>query len=151
MTLRLIDITDERLVRIGFDIRQRDEVLKTLIDMLVSVNQFETREILLSRFIDRENVMSTAIGCNIALPHVTSDMLDKPILVIGVDKNGITYDESSEMVKMIFMFVGPSQNREAYLEALVRTSKILKVEKNRKMLIDASSPSQVISILKGLD
>lgn len=151
MSLKLIDITDERLIKIGFGTRQRNEVLQVLIDLLVGVHPFETREALLARFIERENIMSTAVGSNTALPHITSDRIEEPALVIGIEKEGIRYDESSDPVKIIFLFVGPAQKRESYLDALVRTSKILKVEKNRSLLIDAPAPAQVLSILKDLD
>ncbi len=151
MTFKLIDLTDERLIKIGFDNKQKDYVLKTLVDMLVSVKPFEDRESLFARFMEREGVMSTAIGSDVALPHVISDKLDKPMLAIGVDKDGIKYDETMESVKIIFMFVGPSEKREPYLEALVKTSKLLKTEQHRTLLINAQTPSRIISIIKELD
>jgi mannitol/fructose-specific phosphotransferase system IIA component (Ntr-type) len=151
MAFRLIDITNESLIKIGFDSKLRNDVLKILIDLILNLNLFEDRESLFARFIERENIMSTAIGSNIAIPHVISDKIETPILAIGIDRDGIKYDDSQELVKLVFMFVGPSRKREPYLEALVRTSKILKLKENREMLINAQTPSQVLSIIKELD
>lgn len=151
MTFRLIDITNERLIKVGFDSKLRNDVLKILIDLILNINPFEESESLFARFIEREDVMSTAIGSNIAIPHVISDKIEMPILAIGVDRDGIKYDDSQELVKLVFMFIGPSQKREAYLESLVRTSKILKQKENRDMLINAQTPSHVLSIIKELD
>ncbi len=151
MALRLIDITNERLVKIGFAIKQRDDVIKTLIDLMLQVNPFETKESLFLRFMEREDIMSTAIGSNIAIPHIISDKIEMPLLAMGIDKDGIKYDNSQELVKLVYMFVGPSQKREPYLEALVRTSKLLKQKENREMLIRALTPAEVMAIIKELD
>jgi mannitol/fructose-specific phosphotransferase system IIA component (Ntr-type) len=118
---------------------------------MLQVNPFETKESLFLRFIEREDIMSTAIGSNIAIPHVISDKIEMPLLAIGIDKDGIKYDNSRELVKLVYMFVGPSQKREPYLEALVRTSKLLKQKENREMLIHALTPSEVMAIIKELD
>ena len=151
MVLRLIDITDERLIKIGFPVKQRDAVFNVLIGMITAAHPFEEGQALFKRFIEREDVMSTAIGSAIAIPHIISGAIEAPLLAIGIDKDGIQYDQSSGPVKLISMFVGPSQKREPYLEALVRVSKLLKVEQNRTMLINADTPSQVLSIIKELD
>ena len=151
MVLRLIDITDERLIKIGFPVKQRDAVFNEMIGMITAAHPFEESRALFKRFIEREDVMSTAIGSAIAIPHIISGAIEAPLLAIGIDKDGIQYDQSSGPVKLIFMFVGPSQKREPYLESLVRVSKLLKVEQNRTMLINADTPSQVLSIIKELD
>ncbi|MCL4467313.1 MAG: PTS sugar transporter subunit IIA [Deltaproteobacteria bacterium] len=151
MVLRLIDITDERLIKIGFPEKKRDAVFIELIGLITAAHPFEDSPALFKRFVEREDVMSTAIGSAIAIPHIISGEIEAPLLAIGIDKDGIQYDAASEPVKLIFMFVGPSQKREPYLESLVRVSKLLKVEQNRTMLITASTPSQVLSIIKELD
>ena len=151
MVLRLIDLTDERLIKIGFPVKQRDDVFNEMIGLITAVRPIEDRPALFKRFIEREDVMSTAIGSAIAIPHIISGAIEAPLLAIGIDKNGIQYDQSSGPVKLIFMFIGPSQKREPYLESLVRVSKLLKVEQNRTMLINAGTPSQVLSIIKELD
>ncbi len=151
MAFRLIDITNEKLIKIGFASKPRNDVFKILIGLILNMHPFEESESLFARFIEREDVMSTGIGSSIAIPHVISDKIEMPILAIGVDRDGIKYDDSQELVKLVFMFVGPSQKREPYLEALVRTSKILKLKENREMFINAQTPSQVLSIIKELD
>ena len=151
MVLRLIDLTDERLIKIGFPVKQRDAVLHDMIGMITTLHPFEEGAALFKRFIEREDVMSTAIGSAIAIPHIISTEIQVPLLAIGIDKDGIQYDQTSGPVKLIFMFVGPSQKREPYLESLVRVSKLLKVEQNRTLLINAGTPSQTLSIIKELD
>ncbi len=151
MALRLIDSTNEHLIKIGFTVKQRDAVLEDLVNLIVSAQPFESHDALLKRFKEREEVMSTAIGSSIAIPHIISDRITDPLLAIGIDKDGIQYDASAGPVKLVFMFIGPAQKREPYLESLVRVSKLLKTEKNREQLINADSPSRVLSILQELD
>ncbi len=151
MALRLIDSTNEHFIKIGFTVKQRDAVLEDLVNLIVSAQPFESHDALLKRFKEREEVMSTAIGSSIAIPHIISDKIPDPILAIGIDKDGIQYDASAGPVKLVFMFIGPAQKREPYLELLVRVSKLLKTEKNRELLINADSPSRVLAILQELD
>jgi mannitol/fructose-specific phosphotransferase system IIA component (Ntr-type) len=151
MALRLIDITDEHLIRISFPVKERDAVLADLVGLMVAAQPFEEKDAVLKRFKEREEVMSTAIGYSLAIPHIVSDRIEAPVLAIGIDKEGIPFDASSGPVKLVFMFVGPAQKREPYLEALVRVSKLLKVERNRDALISAASPEQVMSIIRELD
>ncbi|MCL4479838.1 MAG: PTS sugar transporter subunit IIA [Deltaproteobacteria bacterium] len=151
MTIKLSNIADKRLIQIGFDIKKRDPVLLRLIDMLVKIDPFEERDILFNKFIERESVMSTSIGSGIALPHIISDKIDNTLLVIGIDKDGIEYDKTTEPVKIVFMFIGPARNRESYLDALVRVSRLLKVEQNKSKLLNVNTPEDVMNITNGMD
>ena len=48
MVLRLIDITDERLIKIGFPVKQRDAVFNEMIGIITAAHPFEESQALLS-------------------------------------------------------------------------------------------------------
>ena len=58
-----------------FDLKSKDKVeaIEELLDLLARQRLIDNKKLILTRIIDRENLVSTAIGSGVALPHARVD------------------------------------------------------------------------------
>jgi mannitol/fructose-specific phosphotransferase system IIA component (Ntr-type) len=73
---------------------ERWDAIVELMDLLVARGQIkpEDRDGILASLKQREETMSTGIGFGIAIPHCSSDRLDKVVAAFGRSSTGIEFD-----------------------------------------------------------
>jgi hypothetical protein len=81
-------------------------------DLLVARGQIkpEDRDGILASLKQREETMSTGIGFGIAIPHCSSDRLDKVVAAFGRSSTGIEFDAlDNAPVKFVVLFIVPKK------------------------------------------
>src|SRR5207249_11600408 len=73
---------------------ERWPAIVELIDLLVSLGKIKPadRDSILASLKQREETMSTGIGCGIAIPHCSSDRLEPGMAASGRSSRGIEFD-----------------------------------------------------------
>src|ERR1700744_3104828 len=84
--------------------------------------------------------MSTGIGFGIAIPHASSDRVDKVVAAFGRSTTGIEFDSlDNAPVKFIVLFVVPKDQFQTHLRTLAAIAKFLNDRKTRERLAPAQS------------
>src|SRR5207237_10691335 len=89
---------------------ERWDAIVELMDLLVARGQIkaEDREGILASLKQREETMSTGIGFGIAIPHCSSDRLDKVVAAFGRSSTGIEcFALDHAQVKFAVRFISP--------------------------------------------
>lgn len=146
--IQLADYIDEHLV-IFLEAATKEEVLKALVDLVVEKKGLPARDRFYQAIIDRENLVSTAIGLGVAIPHAklpvyTDFFVGVAILHKGIDWNAI--DDS--LVRLVFLIGGPENRQTEYLKILSSLTVTMRDEQLRRRLITATSPQSVVAILR---
>lgn len=145
---KVADYLDVELVAF-LDAGTRDAALQTLVDLAHQKNKVYDKEEFYGAIIDREKIVSTGIGMAVAIPHAKLSSYDDFFIAIGILARGVdwnTIDGSS--VRIIFMIGGPDDKQTQYLQILSGITNAVKDEERRKKLINASSPEEIIELLK---
>jgi len=67
----------------------------------------------------REQIVSTGVGNGVAIPHARIDVLKRPLLALGVAKNGVDFNApDGEPARLIFLILIPGHDPESQLELL---------------------------------
>ena len=99
----------------------------------------------------REQLMSTGIGLGLAIPHVRFKGVKSPIVLAGVQSDGIADYESidNEPVKIVIMIiVGENQHRE-HIRLLSMIVGRLKDGNLKDSLISAADGAELYGLLTG--
>ena len=100
---------------------ERWSAIVELVDLLVGKGQIraEDREVVLGALRAREETMSTGIGFGIAIPHASSDRVEKVVAAFGRSSKGIEFDSLDNLpVKFIVLFVVPKDQFQTHLRTL---------------------------------
>ncbi|MEW5816830.1 MAG: PTS sugar transporter subunit IIA, partial [Spirochaetota bacterium] len=106
-------LTGEDLILTDIHPGSKKEVLVQLIEPLVNKGIVQDREAFLSKLLQREEMVSTAIGRGIAIPHIRrpqDNPIKRPALVIGICKQGTEFDSfDGEPTKLFLLLCAGSE------------------------------------------
>jgi len=128
---------------------KKREALVALAENLASAPQIKNRQELLSEILRREELMSTAIGRGIAIPHVRLSSVTDLVVSVGISRCDIIDFQSLDdvPVRLLFMIASAYNQHAYYLQTLSFFSSHLKATELRESLIAAANPDAAYAIL----
>jgi nitrogen PTS system EIIA component len=130
---------------------ERYAAISELIDLLVSRGQIgeSDRETVLSALRAREETMSTGIGFGIAIPHASSERVNKVVAAFGRSSKGIEFEAlDNAPVRFVVLFVVPKDQFQTHLRTLAAIAKFLNDRVVRDRLGSASSAEEILQIFE---
>jgi PTS system nitrogen regulatory IIA component len=140
-------ISPDRILFLNYSTKR--DVLLALTDNLAAVPQVKNRQELVGEILKRDELMSTAIGRGIAIPHVRLSSVTDLVASIGVSQTDIidfqTLDD--EPVRLVIMIAASYNQHAYYLQTLSFFSSRLKNRDLREAILKAESPLEVYNLL----
>ena len=130
---------------------ERWSAIVELVDLLVAQSQVkpEDRDTVLAALRQREETMSTGIGFGIAIPHASSDRVEKVVAAFGRSATGIEFDSlDNAPVKFIVLFVVPKDQFQTHLRTLAAIAKFLNDRGTRDRLGAAATAEEILAIFQ---
>ena len=127
----------------------RHDALVELATALSSAPQVKHSDELISEILKREELMSTAIGRGIAIPHVRLSSVTDLVMAVGVCKTPvIDFQPIDDMpVSLLFMIAAAYNQHSYYLQTLSYFSAKLKKKELRDSLLNAQTTDEVYKLL----
>jgi PTS system nitrogen regulatory IIA component len=127
------------------------DVLIALAENLGKAPQVKNRQELTQEILRREELMSTAIGRGIAIPHIRLSSVTDLVVSIGVSRTDIVDFQAldDEPVRLVFMIAAAYNQHAYYLQTLSFFSARLKNRELRNSLLNAGTAEEVLGILTG--
>jgi len=106
-------------------------------------------EALKKAILEREEIMSTGVGLTIAVPHAKLSSVKSFTLGLARSEKGIDYDSlDGQPVRIIVTIAAPDNDQNTYLRVLAAVMHVLRNEDNRKAILAAKKPDEIISVFK---
>jgi PTS system nitrogen regulatory IIA component len=127
------------------------DALTALADNLAQAPQIKNRQELVREILRRDELMSTAIGRGIAIPHVRLSSVTDIVVSVGISRAGIADFQAldDEPVRLILMIAAAYSQHAEYLRTLSFFSARLKNRELRDALLAAETAPQVCALLAG--
>ena len=127
----------------------RHDALIELANTLSSAPQVKRSDELVSEILKREELMSTAIGRGIAIPHVRLSSVTDLVMAVGVCKTPVTdFQPIDDMpVSLLFMIAAAYNQHSYYLQTLSYFSAKLKKKELRDSLLNAATTDEIYKLL----
>lgn len=127
----------------------KHDALVELADVLATAPQVKDGAELTQEILKREELMSTAIGRGIAIPHVRLSSVTDLVMAVGVCRKPIadfqTIDD--QPVNLLFMIAAAYNQHSYYLKTISHISSILRKDELRKAIVNASTKEEAYDIL----
>jgi PTS system nitrogen regulatory IIA component len=127
---------------------KRDALL-SLVENLAAAPQIKNKQELASEILKREELMSTAIGCGIAIPHVRLSSVTDLVVSVGISRTDIVdfHPMDDEPVRLVFMIAAAHNQHAYYLQTLSWFSARLKSRELRESLLFAKTEQEAYDLL----
>ena len=144
-------LSPDRILFLNYS-KKRD-ALVALAENLAGAPQIKSRQELVAEILRREELMSTAIGRGIAIPHVRLSSVTDLVVSVGVSQVDIIDFQSLDdvPVRLLFMIAAAYNQHAYYLQTLSFFSSKLKNNDLRASLTAAKTPQEVYSLLVSQD
>jgi len=143
---------DEDLIIVMDNVENKFAIIEKMLDQALRKGVIMTREPILHKIREREELESTGVVEGIAIPHARTEAVKDLLMIIGVIKEGLDFNSlDGKPVHIVFLIVAPEEAKSKYIQVLARISRMCRQEDFRKTLLGATSPSEVISILEKFD
>ena len=127
----------------------KHDALVQLSQNLATAPQIKDAEELETEILKREELMSTAIGRGIAIPHVRLSSVTDLVMSIGISKTDIIDFQPIDdtPVRILFMIAAAYNQHSYYLQTLSYFSAKLKNPELRDSLLNATDAIEVYNLL----
>jgi mannitol/fructose-specific phosphotransferase system IIA component (Ntr-type) len=146
--MELRDFFSEDAIELNLQSTTKDDVLKELIGLL---KLDEKSEAMLFKMLKRrENLGSTGIGRNIAIPHCRSLVVTKLRVAFGRRPAGVDFRAIDDKpVKFLFLIVAPPlEVSNQYLPVLGKIAQFSKEPDVPERLLALNAPGEFMELLK---
>lgn len=99
----------------------------------------------------RERLDTTCLGNEVALPHARTEHVRSIVLAVGRSTQGVLFENSNQMVKLLFVLGTPKSNPGDYLQVVSALCKLLKEPANRDALMRAATPEDFIEVVRRVE
>ena len=140
-------LSPDRIVFINHSTKH--DAIVQLSDVLSTAPQIKNAQELTAEILKREELMSTAIGKGIAIPHVRLSSVTDLVMAVGVCKKPISDYQTidDEPVNLLFMIAAAYNQHSLYLKTISHFCGKLKQEGLHENIINAKDAKEVFSLL----
>ena len=126
----------------------KHDALVELADVLATAPQVKDGAELTQEILKREELMSTAIGRGIAIPHGKTDTVADLVACIGISDNPVDFDSlDQEPCRIFIMTLSPINKTGPHLQFLAEVSLLFKSAEKRAQILNTQDKAEVIRIL----
>jgi PTS system nitrogen regulatory IIA component len=131
------------------DYSAKRDALLALADNLANAPQVKNRQELAIEILKREELMTTAIGRGIAIPHIRLASVTDLVVSVGISRTDIIDFQplDDEPVRLMFMIAAAYNQHAYYLQTLSFFSARLKNRELRDSLLAAQTTGDVYELL----
>ena len=142
------DYIDDKAI-LFLDESTKEDVLKELVDLLGSIHTLKAPEQFYQALINREQLVSTAIGMGVAIPHAKLPIYPEFFIAVAIVHKGIEWNAIDDaLVRLVFLIGGPDNRPTDYLKILSSITSAMRDESLRRRLLTAGSATAAAALIK---
>lgn len=143
------DLLSSMRVKVPLEATTKDDVLRELVDVLVTERCVADGEDVLRAVRAREQVLSTGVGHGVALPHGKTEACTDLFIAAGLTAGPIDFDAlDEEPVRLVFLLVGPEAAAGPHIKALSRISHLVRQPEVRDRLLHAEDGAAFLRAIR---
>jgi two-component system sensor histidine kinase KdpD len=126
---------------------EKEEAIRRLLDSCRDVD----RRLMKSAWesvLDREKQGGTFVGEDVAIPHARMAGLSRPVMAIGVGREGIQDQEAGRKVRLMILLLSPLDPPESHLETLGLIGRMARDDQWREAILATGKPWEAQSLIK---
>ena len=146
--LKVSELINEDFI-IDIESDNKKDALNELLDIICQSSLITDRKIFSKEIFKREELMSTGIGYQIAIPHARHSSVQDFVMAIGRKSEGLEYESIDDKpVKLIFMIGASDKQDKDYIRLLSRLVLRLKNKEFVDKILAAENPAEIYQIIK---
>lgn len=140
-------LNEESIIDLKSD--DKNSAIRELISIIKKNPNITNSDLFENAIFEREKLMSTGIGCELAIPHARHKSIKDFAIAFGRKKEGLKYESLDDKpVKFVFMIGASDQQDKEYIKLLSRIALRLKNKEIKAAILNADTPADIYRIIK---
>jgi fructose-specific phosphotransferase system IIA component len=148
----VVDITDyihTDLINLNLKARNKEDAIRELALLMENTPSMGNLKSFLEGVFEREQLETTGIGDEIAIPHARTDAVKQLIIAVGRSRHGINFESpDGRKVKLLLLMGIPRESISHYLKILAQLTRLLKRGPLREKLLEAQDNASALALFK---
>ena len=145
--MRITDLLKADAIQLGAKVSSKSAAIDTLVALHEKSGNLKDAAAYKEGILKREQMGTTAIGMEVAIPHAKSEAVKAPALAAITVPNGVDYESpDGAPCKLIFM-IAATMDGDVHLEVLARLMQMLMHEDFTAKLKAAQTPKEFLDII----
>lgn len=145
--MRITDLLKKQSIALGVSAKDKGEAIDKLVELHEKSGNLSDAAAYKEGILAREQMGTTAIGMEVAIPHAKSEAVKAPALSAITVPAGVDYDSpDGQPCKLIFM-IAATLDGDVHLEVLARLMQMLMHEDFTAKLKAAKTPDEFLQII----
>ncbi len=146
--MKFLDFLKPESIRIHMKAANKEEIIRTLVNLAVTTCRFAQPQEILKAVQDREALMSTGVGKGVAIPHGKADCVSELGGALVILDSGVDFGSPDGLpVRIAILLLSSTKETGPHIRALAHISRALQDEKIREGLLQAKSVREVLDVL----
>lgn len=129
----------------------KQEVLSEMVLQAEKLGYITRKDEFIEALLDRESIMSTDVGFQVAIPHAKLKSISKFFVITAILDKDLDWDGgNNQKVNIVLLIGGPDNEQRSYLQILSKITLIIRNNQRRKALLEATNTEEVIAQFTGL-
>lgn len=142
----ICNLLDRSTIVRGLEVDDKKELINKVVDLLEPKVSSEQLERIRTSVFERENIMSTGVGKQLAIPHGKCDSIDEILASFAILEESVEFDSIDDQpVKIVFLLVGPEDKSGQHIKLLSRISRLMNSTAFREKLLECDTPDEIFS------
>lgn len=151
MAVRLSQLLDPARISLHVASTKRTAALNEVTKLLEGHPDVANFNGFYQELLARDRLDTTCLGNEVALPHARTEHVKKIVVAVGRSDAGITYEDSNQTVKLMFVLGTPKSNPGDYLMLVGSLCRLIKDASSREALLKAATPADFIATIVDLE
>lgn len=151
MATRLSKLLDPARITLAVQNTKRTAAINEVAKLLESHPDVVNFQGFYNELLARERLDTTCLGNEIALPHARTEHVKKIVLAVGRSTEGVLFENSNQVVKLMFVLGTPKNNPTDYLILVGALCRLIKDAASREALMAAPTPEAFIATVQDLE
>ncbi len=149
---KISEILSEKCIILDSELSNKDEIIEALVDLAAKSDNITNTSKVLEEVFARENLMSTGIGNNIAIPHTKSEDIKELTAAMITLSKPVNFDSlDGKKVSIVFLILSNCEELGLHIKALSRISKILNNRSFFDDILNVSKNTEVIELFDNFE
>lgn len=145
--MRITDLLKKNGIDLNVNISDKSEAINKLVSLHEKCGNLKNTTAFKEGILKREEMGTTAVGMEVAIPHAKSNAVKAPALTAITVPNGVDYGAADKKpCKLIFM-IAATTDGDVHLEVLARLMQLLMDEEFTAKLKTAKTADEFLSII----
>ena len=145
--VKISEILSTQSILLNSELDSKDEILKRIVELACLSENIENPEAVYNSVLERESIMSTGIGNNIAIPHTKSSGIKELTAALISFEKPVNFDSlDGKKISVAFLILSNDEELGMHIKILSKISRILHNRSFFDELLTLNNNTEVIEL-----